>query len=176
MNKTQLIIFKMSSSAILAALIFVCTRYFAIPYSLGGYFNFSDVIIIFSSIFFGPFEAILSGAIGCSIADLTSGYAVFVPFTLIAKTLEALSVWMIFYLLKKYKHIRYISIIIGPLFMIFTYFFANIILFSLEAAISNLPFDAIQGYVGALLGYLILKIFNKIKFFDRFKSKDLQDK
>ena len=66
MTKTRFIIIKISLTGLMIALIYVCTAFLSIPFANGaGYFNFSDCLILFTSIYIGPVEGILSAIISC---------------------------------------------------------------------------------------------------------------
>jgi len=75
--------------AVFSALAFVATRFIQIPIlQTGGYLNFGEAIIYISAILFGSTVGGLVGAIGPALADITSPYAAFAPFTLIIKGIE----------------------------------------------------------------------------------------
>ncbi|MFA6368521.1 MAG: ECF transporter S component [Bacteroidales bacterium] len=156
-EKTKEIIIRISFTSIMMALIYLSTQFLAIPYPNGGYYNLSDALIIFTAIYVGPIESIIAGTIACSLADLFGGYGVFVPFTIIAKGLEGLISFLIYYLLRNKKHIKYIALPIGALFMILTYFIAYIIMFGINYACISSLFDLIQGFSGVLIAYVLLK-------------------
>ena len=144
----------------MSALIFIATRFIAVPYFNGiGYFNLGDCLILFTSILIGPIEGIFSGIIGSVISDLTSGFSYFIPFTIFAKALEALVCYLLFYLLKKYKYIKYISFFIGPLFMVLIYFIAYYLLGGVTYALTSSSFDLLQGVIASILSIILLELF-----------------
>ncbi len=162
MTKSRLIILKISITALMTALIYVITAFLPIPYAGGsGYLNFSDGLIMFTTIFLGPIEGISSAIISCSLADLTAGSANFIPFTIVAKGLESLSCYFLFKLLKNHKIMKYLSCLIAPLFMVLTYMIAYLIMFGKEYLVNSL-FDLIQGIAGTILSIVLLKAFEKI--------------
>ena len=63
--------------AMLTALAAVLTMFPQIPTGTGGYVHFGDSIIYLAAVFMGPWAGAAVGAIGHSLADLMSGYAVF---------------------------------------------------------------------------------------------------
>jgi uncharacterized membrane protein len=163
MTKKRLIILKLSITALMTALIYVITAFLPIPYAGGsGYLNFSDGLIMFTTIFIGPVEGISSAIISCALADLTAGAANFIPFTIIAKGLEALICYLLFKLLKNHNILKYISCLIAPLFMILTYMISYLIMFGKEYLINSI-FDLIQGIAGTILSIILIKAFGKIK-------------
>ena len=160
--KDVFFLLKISLTALMTALIYVITAFLPIPYAGGsGYLNFSDGLIMFTTIFIGPIEGISSAIISCALADLTAGAANFIPFTIIAKGLEALSCYVFFRLLKNHNVLKYLSCLIAPLFMVLTYMVAYLIMFGKEFLINSV-FDLIQGITGTVLSIILLKAFEKI--------------
>ena len=114
MTKTRILILKSTLIALFSALIFVVSAFLAIPYAGGaGYFNFSDILILFSSAYLGPEIGLISGIIGASMSDLYAGFACCIPFTIVAKGLEAIAFSLIFFIFRKHKNLKYISFIIA---------------------------------------------------------------
>ena len=104
MNRKIEILYKIAYIAFLSALIFIATYFIKIPYfNNSGYFNLSDGLIIFTSIYFGPIVGIFSSLISTSLADLLSGFAICIPFTIVAKGLESLLSFLLYY---NSNHIR----------------------------------------------------------------------
>ncbi len=163
MNKTKSLIFHISYSAVLSALVFVTTFFVHITYPNGaGYFNIGDAIIIFSSIFFGPIEGVFAGVFGSLLADLASGYVQFIPFTIVAKGLEAVVCFTLFYILRKTKYIKFTSMFISPLFMVLIYFVSYYLLFGIEYAFVSSPYDILQGELGGIFALILYISFNKL--------------
>ncbi len=163
MTKKRLIILKISLTALMTGLIYVITAFLPIPYAGGsGYLNFSDGLIMFTTIFIGPIEGISSAIISCALADLTAGAANFIPFTIVAKGLEALVCYILFKLLKNHNILKYLSCLIAPLFMVLSYMVAYLIMFGSEFLINSV-FDLIQGIAGTILSIILLKAFERIK-------------
>ena len=69
---------------ILTALCYVFTMFVSIPLSSTGYINLSDFFIIFTTISIDPICGLLVACIGPALADLTLGYYVYIPFTIVA--------------------------------------------------------------------------------------------
>lgn len=169
--KAKNILIKISYIALLSALTFICTYFIQIPYGGGsGYFNLSDSIIIFSSIYFGPVVGVFSGIIGATIADIASGYASVAIFTIIAKGLEGIFAFLIYKWLFKAKYLRYLSFLIAPLFMVLSYFPYYLVFYeyNFASSILNSSFDLIQGYINAALAFSLLFIFNRIELKEKY--------
>src|SRR5690606_28358977 len=95
-----------------------------------GYLNFGDGIILISSIILGPFAAV-PAAIGSILADISAGFAMYVPFTFVIKGLLAFVPAM----LLKGKKITWKTMIfpfaLAELVMVTGYFIADTILWGI---------------------------------------------
>lgn len=79
-------------SALFAALIFIATAYLP-RFSLGssGYIHIGDAFIYIAASFLPLPYTIIAAAIGGSLADLLTGYAIWAPFTFVIKALLVVS-------------------------------------------------------------------------------------
>jgi uncharacterized membrane protein len=158
----------MSVTAIAGALVFVASRFLMIPYPSGaGYFNFGDAIIIFTSLFFGPIEGVISGAIGAALSDLSSGYAFFIPFTIVAKSLEALLAYFANKLLNKSKFSAVFAGLLAPIPMILTYLVSYLILGEWGYVAISTPLDILQGALSSAVAIPLYYLIKKVKIFNR---------
>jgi uncharacterized membrane protein len=156
---------RLCAIAIFGALAFVLTAFCAIPYGAGGYFNFGDVISLFVAMSFGPLEGALVGIIGGTLGDVFAGYAVYAPFTALAKGLMGLVTGFLWMKLKKHKVIRFVSPYLGSVFMVAIYMIAYAIIIQ-EGVILSSAFDAVQALVSSSLAiplYLLLEKTGLIK-------------
>lgn len=80
----------MVMTALFAALGYVATRILQIPTPSGGYVNLGDTVVILGAYLLGPVYGAVAGGIGPALADLLSGYAIYVPATLVIKAVMAL--------------------------------------------------------------------------------------
>lgn len=144
--KSVLVIILAGATAALTILIRIPTP------ATGGYLNIGDMAVIFCGLFLGGTYGAIAGGIGSAVADLVGGFFIFAPITLIAKGLEA----FIAGALGK-KHPLWLAL--AGFVMVIIYFIAEFFLPGLgfSAAISNLPFNAIQAVIGAIGGFLIYK-------------------
>ncbi|MEW5818460.1 MAG: ECF transporter S component [Spirochaetota bacterium] len=118
----------------------------------GGYLNFGDVAVIFCGLFLGKIWGPVAGGVGSALADLIGGFFIFAPVTLIAKGLEGFLAGII-----GQTKIPVVLLPLAGLSMIAVYFMAELFLpgMGLGAAVSELPFNAIQALVGAFGGYAV---------------------
>ena len=77
-------------TALLAALACVATLVIRIPSPTGGYMNLGDTIVLLGAYLLGGAYGAAAGAVGPALADLISGYMVYVPATLVIKAVMAL--------------------------------------------------------------------------------------
>ena len=81
-------VYKLSMAALFAALCYIGFAYFKIDIPVGTEktaFHLGNVFCVMAALFIGPFWGGLSGAVGMTIADLTSGYVTSAPKTFLLK-------------------------------------------------------------------------------------------
>lgn len=143
---------KMILIAIFIAITTVATIFIQIPIPNGsGFVNSGDGVIMLGALLLGPLPGLIIGSIGSALADVFLGYAFYAPFTLIIKGLEG---WLCGYLYHKTEKIIPATIISGVL-MAIGYWIADTILYNAATATLALPFNLIQGSVGALIAILL---------------------
>ena len=172
MNKKLEILYKASYIAFLSALIFIATYFIKVPYfNNSGYFNLSDGLIIFTSIYFGPVVGFFSSIIATSLADFLSGFIMCIPFTIFAKGIESILSFLIFKLLFKRKLVKYIALYLSFVPMVLTYFIFYLTLYNFDFLLSYIYslFDIIQGVIGVSFSILIYLTFDHINVKYRYK-------
>ncbi|MBO1264008.1 ECF transporter S component [Proteiniclasticum sp. SCR006] len=142
---------KLTYGGLIGALVFLGTYVLAFPIP-NGYLNLGDGFILISSVILGPFAAV-PAAIGSILADISAGYAMYVPFTFVIKGLVAYVPAM----LLKGKKITWKTLVFpfaaAELIMVAGYFIADTILWDL-GGLAALPFNLLQGLFGLLIGLL----------------------
>lgn len=174
--KTRNIILKISFIALTSALIYIAIAFLAIPYAGGiGYFNISDGIILFSTIYLGPVVGLFSGIIGCSLGDLTAGFANCIPFTILSKGLESMAIYLLYSALKKTKYVKYVSFFIAPLFMVLSYIPYYLIYDDGQGilALISSGFDLIQAIAGGIIGITLNTLFFHVNLPISYKKEPL---
>jgi len=149
--------------AVFSALAFVATRFLQIPIlQTGGYLNFGEAIIYIAAIFFGPAVGGLVGAIGPALADVTSPYAAFAPFTFIIKGLEGIVVGKIASS-SKGKITKIVGVVAGGTIMVIGYFIVEILVFLIPTPIAlvEVPFNILQFIVGGTIAIVITERLKK---------------
>lgn len=77
-------------TALFAALGCVATMVLQVPSPNGGYLNLGDTVVILGAYLLGPVYGAIAGGIGPALADLLSGYTIYVPATLVIKAVMAI--------------------------------------------------------------------------------------
>jgi len=83
-------------TGLFAALGCVATMVLQIPSPTGGYMNLGDTVVILGAWLLGPVYGAVAGGIGPAMADLLSGYTVYVPATLVIKAVMALAAALLY--------------------------------------------------------------------------------
>ena len=161
-TKTQKIVI----AAMLAALTCIATMIIKIPSPLKGYLNLGDCVVLLSGWLLSPLYGFLAAGLGSGLADLISGYGVYVPATFIIKGVMAIAAYFGFrFLQNKVTNIsaRIVSGIVAELIMVFGYYVFEGFLYGFGASLVNIPANAVQGVVGLIIGTILVKIFEKSK-------------
>ncbi|MBR5251010.1 MAG: ECF transporter S component, partial [Clostridia bacterium] len=162
--KTQ----KIALTALMSALIFVCTAYLIIPLPYG-YVNFGDTVILITSALLGPFAGGICGALGAGLADLVTGYVMYMPFTVVIKFAEGVLFGFLFKLVKKNKKFYFfgtlLSLILSTFLMGFGYFISNILLFDVSVAIADVVYECIQAGASVVIAMTALLSISHIDYF-----------
>lgn len=161
-TKTQKIVI----AAMLAALICIATMIIKIPSPLKGYLNLGDCVVLLSGWLLSPLYGFLAAGLGSGLADLISGYGVYVPATFIIKGVMAIAAYFGFrFLQNKVTNIsaRIVSGIVAELIMVFGYYVFEGFLYGFGASLVNIPANAVQGVAGLIIGTILVKIFEKSK-------------
>jgi len=146
--------------AVMVAVVAVLTFAVQIPIpATGGYIHFGDAGVYFAAFAFGPIVGAISGGVGCAIADILSGYAIWAPITLIAHGMQGFLAGYFGY--KKGLVGMIVGWAIGSIALILVYFVGEWFVYGLgfAGALAEVGPNFIQMAVGGLLGIpLVLAI------------------
>lgn len=166
-NKT----YNLIASAIFAALIFVATRFIAIPLPGSGYANLGDTIIIIAALILPLPYSMAAAAIGSALADLSYGLAIYAPATFVIKALMSFIVFIIAKAFKSHRSLKFVHTVICAaaceIFMVLGYFLFELCLYGAPTAIADILGNAGQGAAGIVCGsvlYTALKKSNALRF------------
>ncbi|HPE95324.1 MAG TPA: TIGR04002 family protein [Bacillota bacterium] len=147
------------TAALFAAFIFAATAYLPrIPLPGGlGYVHIGDAFILLCASLLQKRYSVCAGAIGGMLADIVTGYAIYAPFTAVAKAGIALCISSRGDKCLS-KHNMLFSLITVPVTVI-VYFAADaIIAGSLTAPLASAPFNALQAVISIALFFLCAKL------------------
>lgn len=160
MNQTRTL--KVVQGAMLAALVFAATYVIKIPSPTNGYVNLGDCFVLLSGWLLGPLYGAAAGGIGSALTDLLSGYAHYVPGTLVIKGLVAFTAATLHHVLQKSSAGLWISGFIGECIMVVGYFFySSILLGKGIAAAASIPGNIVQSIVGIVTAVALMKVIQK---------------
>lgn len=139
--------------AVLIALTVVLTKVVQIPIPASqGYWNLSDAATSFAAFAFGPLVGFVAGGVGTAIADLLSGpYAIWAPISLLAHGLQGAAIGLLARRTRAIPQLIF-AYAVGALVMVVGYLLGGTIIKGLEAALAEVPFNALQAIVGGVVG------------------------
>lgn len=147
-------------TAVMSAVVFVLTRMVQIPTPARGYIHLGDAAIFFSAFAFGPWVGGIAGALGTALADVTSGYPQWAPFSFLVHGLQGVVVGLITRAALKsagrlsqaewYRLL--LAVGLGSLVVVVGYFIAGTILMGIATAATEIPANIIQALSGGLVG------------------------
>lgn len=78
-----------AATGVMLAVVFVMTRSVTFNIGPGGFIHTGDIAIYIAAFLFGPIVALIAGALGTSLADLTLGFGVWAPGSLVIHGTQA---------------------------------------------------------------------------------------
>ncbi len=155
---------KIIISAMLASVVCVATMIIKIPSPLKGYINLGDCVVLLSGWILAPGYAFLTAGIGSALADLFSGYVVYLPATFIIKGCMALIVNLFN---KKYNSNagRVSGAVVAEFVMILGYFLFEGFLYGFVPSMANIIPNGVQGIAGIIFGMILYKVLEKNNLF-----------
>ncbi len=154
---------KLVTAAVFASLICVATLILRIPSPFKGYIHLGDGIVLLAGWLLPPAYSFLAAGVGAALADVFSGYTVYAPVTFIVKGIMAQIAYFCFLVLSKKVSEAISWLISGGLavaLMVLGYFAFEWILYG-EAAVFNIPLNAVQGFAGVVIGTALVKSLKK---------------
>lgn len=161
LSRTQ----KIASSALLAALIFIATRFVSVPLPAVGYVNMGDGIVILAGWMLPGWYGFLAAGIGSAISDVLSPFIIYAPATFVIKGLMAVIVHIVFKAFnQKNRIIAGVSGgLIAEIVMVGGYLLFESVMYGFKTALVSVPFNAVQGIVGLVVGVILVCVFSKRK-------------
>lgn len=149
----------LTMTALMAALVFIGTRYMQIPIpAMSGYIHLGDSMIFLTVCIIGKKEGAVAGAIGAALADLTSGFAIWMVPTFFIKAIMAL----IMGILSERSHKTYGWIpgcLAGCVFQVAAYSISAAFMFDKSSGLAMITGNSVQclgGFIVALVIFTAL--------------------
>ncbi|MEG1848513.1 MAG: ECF transporter S component [Lachnospiraceae bacterium] len=169
------------TAALLAAFTCIATMVIQIPTPTLGYIHPGDCLVLLSGVILGPVLGGFTAGIGSMLADLLSGYAIYVIPTFIIKALTACIAGYLFRYLQQKKQVNHYPALIvaglcGEINVVCGYFLNTIVKtmvlsasYSKEtfaagftSAITGIAPNVLQGAVGIVLALALFPILSKV--------------
>ena len=149
-------VLRLVMTAVLAALCCGATLVIQIPSPMNGYVNLGDGVVLLCGWLLGPGYGFAAAGLGSALADLISGYGVYVPATFIIKGLMALMAACV--------KPRWLGGAVAEVWMVTGYFlFACLLMGEGWAAMASVPGNLVQGAVGVAAGLALEKAVRRVK-------------
>lgn len=158
----------MVETALLTALIFVATSFINIKLPIaanGGLVHLGTAMLVIACVVFGKEKGAIAAAVGMAIFDLSSGWALWAPFTFVIRGVMGYILGVIAYSNnKKGESIIFntIAVILSGAWMIVGYYLTEVILYgNWIAPIASIPGDITQIVMALLIGIPMAKILKR---------------
>lgn len=127
-----------------------------------GYVHFGDSAIYIAAAFFGPISGAIVGGIGHSLADLISGYPIYIPITLVIKAIMGYVTGKLLYSRLTTGRII-ITALINLIIVTFGYFIPEVFLFGFASACAVFVSSPIQWLMSVIAFAILHPMMNKAK-------------
>lgn len=158
----------MVETALLTALVFVATAFINIRLPIlasGGLVHLGTVMLFITAIVFGKEKGAIAGAIGMAIFDLSSGWALWAPFTFIVRGVMGYMVGSITWSKNREGNnflFNVLAVILSGAWMIVGYYITEGILYgNWLTPVASIPGNITQIVIGLILGLPIAKVLKK---------------
>lgn len=135
------------TSALFAAFVCVATAFVKIPLPVAGYVHLGDTFVFLACYFLPTPYAVVAASVGSALADVCAGYVAYAPATLVAKCLMALA----FSLIPRRKWLSVLGAAVATVAMTLCYFGYEAVVYGVNVALVNVPFNLLQGAVCAVV-------------------------
>ena len=149
-------------AGLFAALGCVATMVLQVPSPTGGYMNLGDTVVILGAYLLGPVYGAIAGGVGPALADLLSGYGVYVPATLVIKALMGLTAALLYQALGKKPWALVACGAAAEAIMVVGYcLYDGVLSGSLAAGAAGIPSNLTQAAFGLVVSTLLAMILKK---------------
>lgn len=178
-------------SALFTAFTCVATMIIKFPTPTFGYIHIGDCMVLLCGVILGPGIGALAAGLGSALADLFSGYLVWVPATFLIKALTALTAGLLYRAAARRTNKAsgktlglVLGGIVGEAIMVVGYFVFEVGLAAFGngalttetlyagvlSSATGIPFNLVQGVTGIILAVVLLPILSKIPVLKRSQA------
>lgn len=159
-DKTMSQMLRLVMTGVLMALACVATMVIQIPSPTHGYMNLGDCVVLLSGCLLGPVYGAVAGGVGSALADLLSGYAVYVPGTLVIKAVMAALAGTLY---RRSRKLLPVGAVLAELVMIVGYWlYDGVLMGSLAGSAAGIPSNIIQGVFGGVCGVALVAALSRV--------------
>ena len=153
-------------AGLFAALGCVATMVLQVPSPTGGYMNLGDTVVILGAYPLGPVYGAIAGGVGPALADLLSGYGVYVPATLVIKALMGLTAALLYRALGKKSWAPVVCGVAAEAIMVVGYWLYDglFIVNSLAGGAAGIPSNLVQAAFGLVVSTLLVTALRKSSY------------
>jgi uncharacterized membrane protein len=158
----------MVETALLTALVFVATSFINIRLPIaanGGLVHLGTVMLVIASVVFGKEKGAIAGAVGMAIFDLSSGWALWAPFTFGIRGIMGYILGAIAYSNNKNGEsiiFNTFAVVLSGAWMIAGYYITEVILYgNWLAPVASIPGDITQIVMALIIGIPMSKLLKK---------------
>ena len=158
----------MVETALLTALVFVATYFINIKLPIaanGGLVHLGTAMLVIASVVFGKEKGAIAGAVGMAIFDLSSGWALWAPFTFLIRGAMGYVLGAISYSNNKNGEniiLNIFAVIVSGILMIGGYYISEVILYgNWLSPMASIPGDITQIVMALIIGIPMAKILKR---------------
>ena len=154
MNQSQTRLLVMTG--LFAALGCVATMVLQVPSPTGGYMNLGDTVVILGAYLLGPVWGAVAGGVGPALADLLSGYTMYVPATLVIKAMMGVLAAVLYRAMGKMAWGVPVCAVVAEIPMVVGYWlFDGFLAGSLAGSAAGIPSNLVQAAFGIVASTLL---------------------
>lgn len=148
--------------AMFTALAAVLTMFPHFP-TATGYVHFGDSVIYIAAAFFGPLAGAIVGGVGHALADLMSGYPVYIPITFAVKAIMGYVTGKLLYQHKFAPGRVAVTAVIDLFIVTVGYFIPEIFMYGFAAALNVFISSPLQWLMSVAAFAILYPIMDKVK-------------
>ena len=152
-------------TGLFAALGCVATMVLQVPSPTGGYMNLGDTVVILGAYLLGPVWGAVAGGVGPALADLLSGYPMYVPATLVIKAVMGVVAAVLYRALGKKGWGVPVCAVAAEIPMVVGYWlFDGFLAGSLAGSAAGIPSNLVQAAFGIAASTLLARALRKSSY------------